>query len=90
MEAILPIIESGPWVDKISFKIIREDDEDIGLKIAMGKISLGKRLVLISDIKSFKRLLLVKTVTEMIMANIPGKIESEMSNPSLTPSRNSS
>ena len=39
---------------------------------------------------SFKKLLLTRTVTDMISANIDGNISKLIFNPSLTPIRNSS
>ena len=90
IEDIFPIRESGPWVNNISFRIIILEDDDIGLKIAKGIISFGNKLMLINDIKSFNKLLLTRTVTDMIMANIDGKISRLIFNPSFTPSRNSS
>ena len=89
-EAILPIRESGPYVFRISFKSIRDDDEEIGLRIAMGRISLGKVVGFIRLIMLFRKLLFTKTVTAKIMANIEGKIFRDIDKPSLTPSKNSS
>ena len=44
----------------------------------------------IKDIISFKKLLLTRTVTDIISANIDGKISRLIFNPSLTPVKNSS
>ena len=89
IDDIFPIRESGPWVNRISFSNIILEDDDIGLRIAIGNISLGNRLIFIREIKSFRRLLFTKTVTEMIRAKIDGKISRLIFNPSLTPFRNS-
>ena len=45
IDAIFPIIESGPYVFNILFKIMSDDDDDIGLNSATGIISLGKILI---------------------------------------------
>lgn len=89
MLAIFPTNESGPAVLKMSLRSIREDEDETGRNNAKGIISLGIKGMFMKDIKSFKRLLFVNTVIEIIMANILGNMESEMSNPSFTPSRNS-
>ena len=72
IDDIFPIRESGPYVDKISFRSIIVDEDEIGLNIAIGSISLGDRFMFIRDIISFRKLLFTKTVTEMIMVNIDG------------------
>ena len=90
IDAIFPIMESGPWVIRISFNSIILDDEEIGLNIAIGKISFGNNLISIREIKSVRILLFTNTVTDMISANIEGKISRLIFNPSFTPSKNSS
>lgn len=90
MEEIFPINESGPCIINISFNSIILDDEDIGLSMAIGIISLGNIFIFINDIMSFKKLLFTKTVTEIIRANIDGKISIIILNPSFTPFKNSS
>ena len=90
IEDILPIRESGPWTINNSFNIIILEEEDIGLKIAIGNISLGNKFILIKEIKSFRKLLFTKIVTEIIKAKIEGKISKLIFSPSLTPFKNSS
>ena len=87
---IKTIFRSGPCCTNISFNNIIVDDDEIGLSIAIGNISFGKIFIFISDMISFKKLLLTKTVTDMIRANIDGKISRLIFNPSLTPVKNSS
>ena len=77
-------------MDSISFSNIILDDDEIGLRIAIGRISFGNRLIFIRDMMSFKKLLFTKTVTDMIRAKIDGKISKLIFKPSLTPFRNSS
>ena len=89
IDAILPISESGPYVAKILFKSINDDDDDIGLKKAIGIISFGNSLMLINDVISVTILLFTKIVTDTIMANILGNISNDRFNPSLTPFKNS-
>ena len=89
IEAILPIIESGPYVLNILFKSINEDEDETGRSNAKGRISLGIIFIFIKDTISFKRLLFINTVTDNIIANIEGKIDNDISNPSLTPFINS-
>jgi len=90
IDAIFPIMESGPWVIRISFNSIILDDEEIGLNIAIGKISFGKIFTLINEIMSFRKLLFTRTVTEIIIAKIDGKISRLICRPSFTPDKNSS
>ena len=90
MDDIFPTRESGPWTFRMSFRIIMLDDEEIGLRMAIGSISFGNKLIFINEIKSFRRLLWTRTVTDMIMAKIDGKISRLIFRPSLTPFRNSS
>ena len=90
IEEIFPISESGPYVFIISFRSINEDDDEIGLKTAIGNISFGKMVILIWLIRSVRILLLTKTVTAKIIENIEGKMFRDIERPSLTPSKNSS
>ena len=78
IEATLPANESGPRVLKILFKSINDDEDEIGLNIAIGSISFGNKVILILDIKSVKILLFTKTVTDIIIANILGKISRDI------------
>ena len=87
--AIFPTRESGPLVLRILFNNINDEEEDTGRRKANGRISLGIKFISIRDIKSFKRLLLVNTEMEIIIANILGNIDKDNSRPSFTPSRNS-
>ncbi len=87
IEAIFPDIESGPYVDKILFKSIKLEDDDIGRKKAIGSISLGNRVILRWDIKSVRRLLFTNMVTAIIIANILGNISKDKCQPSCPPSR---
>jgi hypothetical protein len=90
IEAILPAIESGPYLERILLRIIKDEDDDIGLRIAMGKISLGKYLKSINFTITKIILLFVRTVTAIIIANILGNISRERFKPSFTPFKNSS
>ena len=82
--AIFPTRESGPLVLRILFNNINDEEEDTGRRKANGRISLGMKLILMRDIKSFRRLLLVNMEMEIIMANILGNIVKAISNPSVT------
>jgi len=90
MDDIFPIIESGPWRYNISFRSIMLEDADIGLNSAIGNISFGNNLISIKEIKSVRILLFTNTVTDIIRANIDGKISKIIFNPSFTPLKNSS
>jgi len=66
------------------------EDADIGLNSAIGNISFGNNLISIKEIKSVRILLFTNTVTDIIRANIDGKISKIIFNPSFTPLKNSS
>lgn len=89
MLAIFPTNESGPAVLKMLLRSIKEDEDETGRNKVRGRISLGIRGMVMWVMRSFRRLLLVNTVMDMIMANMLGKIERDKSRPSFTPSKNS-
>ena len=67
-----------------------DDEDEIGLRIAIGNTSLGKNLKFINLVISKIILLFTKTVTAIIMANILGNISNDKFKPSFTPFKNSS
>lgn len=90
-DAILPIILSGPYLDNMSFRTTRELEPDIGLKRDSGKSSMGKFILLNSGLKmlliSWIRLLLVRIVMAITIANMVGKRFMVTLRPSFTPRR---
>lgn len=88
-DATLPMKESTPYVLKMLFNIIREEDPEIGLNIANGNISVGKLRKLKIGCKyiviSCNKLLFKNIFTETIIANIVGNICKDIESPSFTP-----